>query len=173
MDDDILKAMNRPYSTSKFVKKIDEIKKASMDISIGTDIITGFPGETDRRFLNTRNSLKDLPFNYFHVFAYSRRPQTIADTMKDQVSPEIKKSRSRKLIRLGRKKKKEFMRSITGKREIALVQGKAKRYSRFVTGLTGNYCEVSLKAPSSKYGKLCSVEITHYSMGRLYGMLSE
>ncbi|MBU8921387.1 MAG: tRNA (N(6)-L-threonylcarbamoyladenosine(37)-C(2))-methylthiotransferase MtaB [Bacteroidales bacterium] len=172
-DDDILKAMNRPYSTSGFLAKLDEVKKTSMDISIGTDIITGFPGETDVRFRNTRNFLKALPFNYFHVFAYSRRPGTPADSMKDQVSPEVKKSRSRKLIRLGKKKKLEFMRSRTGKREIVLVQGKAKRHSRFLTGLTGNYCEVSLKAPRAKYGKLCPVEITHFSRGRLYGILSE
>ena len=172
-DDDILKAMNRSYTTSGFKAKIDAVKKSSMDISIGTDIITGFPGETDSMFRNTRNFLKALPFAYFHVFAYSRRPGTPADTMNDQVSPEMKKSRSRKLIRLGKKKKFEFMRSRTGKKEIVLVQGKAKRYSRFLTGLTGNYCEVSLKAPCSKYGQLCPVDVTHYSRGRLYGILSE
>ncbi|MCK4538484.1 MAG: tRNA (N(6)-L-threonylcarbamoyladenosine(37)-C(2))-methylthiotransferase MtaB [Candidatus Krumholzibacteria bacterium] len=172
-DEDILKAMNRPYTATDFRAKIDKVKKSSMDISIGTDIITGFPGETDSRFRNTRNFLKALPFDYFHVFAFSRRSGTPADTMNDQVSPETKKSRSRKLIRLGKKKKFEFMRSRTGKRDVVLVQRKAKRYSRFLTGLTGNYCEVSLKAPSSKYGKLCPVDITHYSRGRLYGTLSE
>jgi hypothetical protein len=63
------------------------------------------------------------------------------------------------------------MRARIGNRELAVIQGKAKRHSRFSTALTGSYCEVSVSAPSALKGKLLPVEITHYSMGRLYGRI--
>ena len=170
-DDLILDAMNRPYDTSFFRNRIEKIRELSGDINIGTDIITGFPGEDDASFRRTFDFSQSLPLNYFHVFSYSRRPGTPADTMENQVDPETRKRRSRKLIRLGKSKKREFMRSCTGRSEIAVIQGKAKRYSRFSTALTGSYCEVSVDCPSSLNGKLIHVDITHYSMGRLYGRI--
>lgn len=170
-DDLILDAMNRPYDTSFYRKRIENIRELSCNISIGTDIITGFPGEDDASFRRTFDFSRSLPLSYFHVFSYSRRPGTPADTMEGQVDPDTRKRRSRKLIRLGKSKKREFMRSRTGSSEIAVIQGKAKRYSRFSTALTGSYCEVSVDCLSSLNGKLIPVDITHYSMGRLYGRI--
>jgi threonylcarbamoyladenosine tRNA methylthiotransferase MtaB len=170
-DDLILDAMNRPYDTSFFRNRIESIRELSGDISIGTDIITGFPGEDDESFRRTFEFSRSLPLSYFHVFSYSRRPGTPAARMKAQVGPETKKSRSKKLIRLGKSKKREFMRTRTGTREIAMIQGKTKRYSRFSTALTGSYCLVSVDCPQSLDGKLLPVDITHYSRGRLYGRI--
>jgi len=168
-DDLLLKAMNRPYDTSFFRERIEAVRSLSDGAVIGTDIITGFPGEDDKSFRKTFEFVRSLPLTYFHVFSFSRRPGTPAEKMAGQVDPETRKRRSRKLIRLGNLKKKEFMRSRTGRREMAVIQGKAKRYSRFSTALTGSYCEVSVKCPESLNGKLLPVDITHYSMGRLYG----
>ncbi len=168
-DDLILDAMKRPYDTSFFRKRIEAVRKLSGGIGIGTDIITGFPGEDDASFRRTFEFAKSLPLTYFHVFSYSKRPGTPAETMDGQVDPDTRKRRSRKLIRLGKSKKREFMRSRTGSRELAVIQRKARRYSRFSTALTGSYCEVSVDCPSSLDGKLVPVDITHYSMGRLYG----
>ncbi len=170
-DDIILDAMKRPYDTSFFRERIEAVRELSTGISIGTDIITGFPGEDEASFRRTFDFARSLPLTYFHVFSYSRRPETPAETMDGQVDPDIRKRRSRKLIRLGKSKKREFMRSRPGSRELAVIQGKARRYSRFSTALTGNYCEVSVDCPSSLDGKLVPVDITHYSRGRLYGRI--
>jgi threonylcarbamoyladenosine tRNA methylthiotransferase MtaB len=168
-DDTILKAMNRPYDTAFFRERIVSLRGLSDGIGIGTDIITGFPGEDDASFRKTFDFVKSLPLTYFHVFSYSKRPGTPAATMAGQVDPDTRKRRSRKLISLGKSKKREFMRSRTGKRELAVIQGKSKRYSRFSTALTGSYCEVSVDSSSSLNGRLVPVDISHYSRGRLYG----
>lgn len=171
-DDEILRSMKRPYSTGKFSELVKNLKKYSEEIIIGTDIIVGFPGETESHFKNTYAYLKALPVDYFHVFSYSKRPGTPAEKMPGQVHPDDKKSRSKRLIRLGKIKKRAFMNSRTGKRELVLIQGPDRNHSRFSIGLTGNYCEVSLKCPTEMTGKLKQVDITHFSRGRLYGRLS-
>ncbi len=168
-DDDILLAMNRPYDTSFFREKIEAVRAISDSIGIGTDIITGFPGEDVSSFRRTNEFVRSLPLTYFHVFSFSKRPGTPAESMDGQVDPDTRKARSRKLIKLGKSRKREFMRFRTGSRELAVIQGKAKRHSRFSTALTGSYCEVSVSCPSSLNGKLVPVDITHYSRGRLYG----
>jgi threonylcarbamoyladenosine tRNA methylthiotransferase MtaB len=170
-DDRILKAMNRPYDTAFFREKIEEIRSLSPDIAIGTDIITGFPGEDERSFRITRDYVRSLPLTYFHVFSFSKRPGTPAESMPGQVDPATRKRRTKKLIKLGKSKKRAFMRTRIGTRELAVIQGKAKRFSRFSTALTGSYCEVSVPAPAMLKGRLLPVEITHYSMGRLYGRI--
>ncbi len=168
-DDSILEAMGRPYDTSFFRQRIEAASKASKDMRLGTDIIVGFPGEDEDNFMRTYDFVGSLPLSYLHVFSYSKRPGTRAASLDGQVDPETKKRRSRKLIKLGRLRKREFMRSRTGSRELAIIQGRARRHSRFSTALTGSYCQVSVDCPSSLDGKLVPVDITHYSRGRLYG----
>lgn len=168
-DDSILGAMNRNYDTAQFRSKIDGVVDACSGISVGTDIIVGFPGEHDEHFANTYAFVKELPLSYFHVFSFSKRPGTEASVMPGQVPPEVKKRRSKKLIRLGKLKKREFLQSRVGGVESALVQGPTHRFSRFSRSLTGNYCEVYIRCPSKLAGKLVAVRITHYSRGRLYG----
>ncbi|UCF03974.1 MAG: tRNA (N(6)-L-threonylcarbamoyladenosine(37)-C(2))-methylthiotransferase MtaB [bacterium] len=168
-DDSILRAMNRPYSSELFKERILEAAEARDGVSIGTDIIVGFPGETEERFTRTYDLVRDLPVTYLHVFSFSSRPNTIASKMPHQCSPEAKKRRSRKLIRLGKAKKRTFLRSRIGTREIALVQGPTHRFSRFSRSLTGNYCEVYLRCPPEQNGRLLPITISHYLHGRLYG----
>ena len=172
-DDSMLEAMKRPYDGAAFSEKVMEVHDGIESVSIGTDVIVGFPGETEEAFENTRNLIDSLPLTYLHVFSFSRRPGTCAFDMPDQIDPGTKKSRSRKLIRLGRRKKRRFMISRTGKTEYALIQGRPRRYSRFVNALTGTYCEVSVDCDESLSGSLRPVTITHYSRGRLYGRLAD
>ena len=168
-DDAILESMNRSYGAADFSRKVHEVSAAREGISIGTDIIVGFPGETEESFKRTYALVRDLPLTYFHVFSFSTRPGTPAARMPDQCKPETKKRRSRKLIRLGKRKKFAFLRSRVGSRQYALIQGPAHRSSRFSRSITGNYCEVFLKCRSEITGKIVPVTITHYSRGRLYG----
>jgi threonylcarbamoyladenosine tRNA methylthiotransferase MtaB len=171
-DDDVLRAMNRPYDTALFAGRIRRIRDASDSIAIGTDIIVGFPGETEDRFRVTARLADDLPFTYFHVFPYSPRPGTPAAVMPGQVDPETKRRRSRRLIAMGRSKKLAFMRGRVGARELALLQPPERPRSRFSTALTGSYCEVLVRGDRSMHSRLVTVDVTHYSRGRLYGRVA-
>jgi threonylcarbamoyladenosine tRNA methylthiotransferase MtaB len=168
-DDEILESMNRPYTTGYFSEKISELISECEGIAVGTDIMVGFPGETDRHFKYTYEFVSRLPLAYFHVFSFSRRPGTKAWDMQHQVAPEVKKKRSRKLIALGRRKKTEFMKSRIGRCELCLVQGPQHRFSRFSRTISGNYNEVYIKRAKKLEGKLVPINVTHYSRGRLYG----
>ncbi len=168
-DDGILEKMNRPYSTEYFGNKIMDISSSMENISIGTDVIVGFPGEMDSHFENTYRLLEELPVNYFHVFSYSRRPGTAACHFTGQVKPEIKKRRSKKLRSLSRRKQREFLFSRVGTDEFAVIQGAKRRFSNFSSAITGNYCEVFLMCPPENSGSLLPIRITHLSRGKLYG----
>lgn len=169
-DDRILEAMGRPYDVASFARRIEHIAGVSEVLGLGTDCIVGFPGETDSQFRNTYDLVKRLPFTYLHVFNYSKRPGTPAAAMPNQVPPETRKARSRRLIKLGKQKRISFMKSLIGRREPALVQGPSYQFSRFSIAITGNYCEVHIKRNAELSGKLLPVTISHYSRGRLYGL---
>jgi threonylcarbamoyladenosine tRNA methylthiotransferase MtaB len=168
-DASILRAMNRPYGPELFRDRILEAAEARDGVSIGTDIIVGFPGETEEQFTRTYDLVRDLPVTYLHVFSFSSRPDTAASRMPRQCAPDTKKRRSRKLIRLGKAKKHAFLRSRIGTRETALVQGPMHRFSCFSRSLTGNYCEVYLRCPTEYNGRLLPIVISHFLHGRLYG----
>ncbi|MBR3161485.1 MAG: tRNA (N(6)-L-threonylcarbamoyladenosine(37)-C(2))-methylthiotransferase MtaB [Bacilli bacterium] len=98
--DNILKAMNRCYDVNYFLKRIDFIRKQIPDISITTDLIVGFPGEDEKDFNDTLNTLKMIKFTKIHTFPYSKRDNTKASMMKNQVSGVIKKNRVKKVLEL-------------------------------------------------------------------------
>lgn len=168
-DDRILAGMKRPYDTGLFEGHIERIAGATGRMALGTDIIVGFPGETDESFRNTYRFVKKMPFTYLHVFSYSRRPGTEAAVMPGQVHPVARKSRSRKLINLGKRKRTSFMKKHIGATELSLVQGPMRRNSKFSVALTGTYCEVMIKRDERTRNRMLPIRITHYSRGRLYG----
>jgi threonylcarbamoyladenosine tRNA methylthiotransferase MtaB len=168
-DDRILEAMNRSYRASGFQSRIEEIARTRDRIAIGTDIIVGFPGETETAFENTFELVRELPISYFHVFGFSPRPQTPAAAMGGTVSPEIKRERSGRLIELGKAKKRDFLESHVGSAQIVLVQGPAHQQSSLVRSLTGTYCEVLLPKQIGARGSLVPVRVSCFSRGTLYG----
>ncbi len=136
-DREILRRMRRRYSPEQFLECTDSIRRLMPEASIGTDIMVGFPGETVEQFKNSRSIAAASELTYFHVFPYSSRKMTAAATMKDQVSPEIKKRRASLLRDLGRKKKEEFYRKFIGKTVEAIVENKSNC-------TTKNYMNVKL-----------------------------
>ena len=170
-DDEVLKAMNRVYDAATFEARIENIARSNAGIGIGTDIIVGFPGETDARHERTVALVRRLPLSYLHVFSFSPRPGTPAAAMPGHVGPRDKKRRSTELIALGRRKKRSFVKAQTGSVQEALIQEPAHRASPFTRTLTGNYCEVFVPSPKDAGGSLAPVRITHYSRGALYGSL--
>ena len=108
-DDGILRAMNRPYDIGEYMDAIARTKAALPDAALATDIIVGFPGETDHAFEATMDVVRDVGFSKLHVFRYSARENTAAASMTDEVRPEVKKERSKRLIDLGNEIRAHFL----------------------------------------------------------------
>lgn len=139
-DDVILELMNRTYTSGTFIKGIEHIIRRSPDISIGTDVIVGFPGESEEAFQHTSELLGSLPIAYFHVFPFSPRQGTKAADMELQVPPEAKRQRSSVLRELSRDRKKAFMQTQIGKTLDVLIEEKGD--DGFFIGTAGNYMKV-------------------------------
>ena len=114
--DTILKSMNRKYDIKYFIDKINVLRSIRPDISITTDVIVGFPGETDDLFLETVSNIKKIGFSKLHVFPYSRRSGTVADKMDNQIDECIKKKRVRVLLDLSRELEISYMNKFIGKK---------------------------------------------------------
>ncbi len=151
-DVDVLKRMKRRYKPERFLHCANLIRERMPFAAIGTDVMVGFPGETDMEFENTFNLLKDSPVTYFHVFSYSKRKGTPAATMNNQIDPLVTKKRSSRLRAQGLRKKQEFYRIFIGKREIILVESNSK-------GTTPNYMSVSIKDGNPIVGEEVEVMI--------------
>lgn len=108
-DDDVLAAMNRPYRIAGYLESIEMVKERVPDVALATDIIVGFPGESEDAFAATLEVVRAVGFSKLHVFRYSARPGTAAATMDDVVPPEIKKDRSKRLIALGNEIRARFL----------------------------------------------------------------
>ncbi|HEX9972672.1 MAG TPA: radical SAM protein, partial [bacterium] len=157
-DDEILKQMNRNYSSSKYSDVVHQVKDLIPDCGLGTDIIVGFPGESQDHIQNTVRLVEQLPFTYLHIFSYSPRPDTKAFRMNDRVHPNEIKQRSEILRKLGKKKKRAFLQGLVGQRLLVLWEEKQKDNLMF--GLTGNYARVRTQADPELLNKICLVDIT-------------
>lgn len=161
----------RPYDAATFRARIEDIASSVDGIGLGTDIIVGFPGESDEAFENTVGLVRDLPFSYLHVFGYSPRPLTPAAALPNQVPSAEKKRRSALLIALGRRKQLAFMRDQVGTTQAALIQTPPSSRSTYSRAVTGNYSEVLVGAARGRAGALAAVRIIRSSRGALYGSI--
>ena len=137
-----LKRMNRKYSTEEFEKVVELLRETYNDVMLTTDIIVGFPGETDEEFNITYNFLEKIKFYKMHVFKYSIRKGTVASKMDNQVSNDIKDVRSKALIELSNKNELEYLNSYLNKKEKVLFED---REGEFIKGHTENYLLVKVK----------------------------
>lgn len=150
--DSVLKRMNRHYTTAEYAAKCELIREIFEHAAITTDVIVGFPGETDEEFEITREYLKEICFYEVHVFSYSRRRGTRADRMPDQVQENVKKERSRMLLDLTSEQSRIFREYYIGKTvEVLLEEKLVKDGETFFTGNTREY--VKLRIPAVKLPK--------------------
>lgn len=154
--DDVLKSMNRRYDIKWFKNKVEEIKKIRPDISLSTDVIVGFPGETDENFEDTLKTCEEVGFSKIHVFPYSDRTGTVASRMKDKIPGNIKKDRVKKLIELSNKLEKKYFDKFIGKEVEVLIEEEKEGY---FYGFTDNYIPVKLKG-EYKINELYKVTLT-------------
>jgi len=138
--DKILKLMQRRYTTADYRNVLEKLAGRIKDIGIGVDVIIGFPGETEKDFLDTYNFIKDLPATYLHVFTYSERPNTKSALMDGNVEAAEKKRRSSMLRILSEKLKNDFYRKMIGKESKVLFEDTDK--NSFMFGFTSNYVRV-------------------------------
>lgn len=138
--DTILKMMKRRYLTSLYTEKIKLIKEKMPHCCIGVDVIVGFPDETDEEFLKTYHYLNELDVSYLHVFSYSKRANTLADSMENQIDKATKNKRSKMLRVLSSKKKRYFYEQQKGSIRNVLFESENK--DGFMYGFTENYIRV-------------------------------
>ena len=140
--DEILKKMNRKYDLSYFFHKIEEIRAIRPDISISTDVIVGFPGESDELFNKTIETCKEIAFSKIHVFPYSEREGTASSRMENKLDGSIKKERARKLIEVSKELEINYMHKFIDKDVEVLIEEYKDGYSY---GHTGNFLYVKIK----------------------------
>ncbi|MDD2391489.1 MAG: tRNA (N(6)-L-threonylcarbamoyladenosine(37)-C(2))-methylthiotransferase MtaB [Bacilli bacterium] len=134
--DSILKAMNRKYDKKYFNDRIEQIRKVRPDISITTDIIVGFPGETEELFKETIETVNKINFSKIHVFPFSRRKNTLADKMNNQVDEKVKKERVKKLIEMSKNLETKYFNKFLNETVIFIPEVYT---DGFLIGHTGNY----------------------------------
>lgn len=154
--DKTLKAMNRRYTTEEFEKSVELIRKYFKEVSLTTDIIVGFPGETDEDFDKTYQFLKQIKFYKMHIFKYSPKKGTVAEKMPNQIDGKIKEERSKKLIELSNKNEEEYNRNNIGKIVKVLFEEKVGEYYK---GHTTNYITVNAKYNENVIDKIKEVKI--------------
>ena len=137
-----LKRMNRRYTSEEYENIVNILRENIKDVSITTDVIVGFPGETEEEFNETYEFLKRLKLTKTHVFKYSRREGTKAYDMPNQIDPQVKEERSKLLIELNKVNEKEFISKYVGKTLDVLIEQKVKGNDDLWEGYTRNYIKV-------------------------------
>lgn len=166
----VLKRMNRRYTREDYLEKVKLIRKYYKDAGITTDIIVGFPGESEEEFTDTLDLVKKVRFSRVHVFKYSKRKGTPAAAMKDQIDGTIKNERSQILIGLCEKLREEFESSfIGGKVEILAERKKGK----LQYGHSKNYMEIAFETENDYTNCIKDIKICEYKNGVLFGKLEK
>jgi threonylcarbamoyladenosine tRNA methylthiotransferase MtaB len=164
--DSVLSRMNRRYTTGEYRRVVDLIREKVPGAAVTTDVIVGFPGETDAEFRQTLDFSRQMKFARIHVFPYSSRPGTAAAAMTPVVSAAVKKERSRQMLSLAGEAMKAFHASNIGKTTEVLFEQQARG---FWTGLTGNYIRVYIKSRVDMTNRLVPVKLTTGFRDGLWG----
>ena len=164
--DATLKRMNRKYTTKEYERGCELLRKYFVHPAITTDVIVGFPGETEEEFEQTKAYLEHIHFYEMHIFKYSKRKGTRAAVMPGQIDEQIKAARSEKLIALGHDMSKEFRKFYIGKNEEVLFEEKAVIGDKeYFVGYTKEYVKVAKKTDENLENQIVS--------GRISGMLTD
>ncbi|AOK89097.1 tRNA (N(6)-L-threonylcarbamoyladenosine(37)-C(2))-methylthiotransferase MtaB [Paenibacillus polymyxa] len=172
-DDTVLKRMRRKYTTEEFYNKMLMIRKAMPDVAITTDVIVGFPGETDEMFRNGYELMKKIGFSEMHVFPYSKRSGTPAARMEDQVDEDVKNARVHELIQLSEQMQLAYAEKFVGQvlEVIPEVAPKGTEDSGILHGYSDNYIQLAFEGTEDLVGKVCRVKLTKAGINESEGQL--
>jgi threonylcarbamoyladenosine tRNA methylthiotransferase MtaB len=154
--DAVLKRMKRRYTTADYQRAVDLIRQAVPGVAVTTDVIVGFPGETEAEFEQSYSFCKQMQFARIHVFSYSPRPGTQAALMPRQVEDKVKRERSRRMLALARANIRNFKRKFLGKTMLVLWE---KETCGIWSGLTDNYIRAYAKSDQDLTNRLLPVKL--------------
>ncbi len=180
--DDVLKQMARRHHVADMIQVCQTIAEKIPNASIGSDIIVGFPGETDEQFEETVRVLKSVPMNYFHVFSYSKRRGTPAASLENQIPESVKKSRANQLKALSEEKQTQYRQRFIGQSVQVIVEKvedvekniKSVKTETIQKSMSENYLRIILKDPhqlSPQPNDKARVQITHLEDEKTYGII--
>ncbi|MFP5298888.1 MAG: tRNA (N(6)-L-threonylcarbamoyladenosine(37)-C(2))-methylthiotransferase MtaB [Actinomycetota bacterium] len=170
-DDGVLEAMHRPYRIDEYIERVERAKDLIPDAALATDIIVGFPTETDAAFENTMDVVRRLQYSKLHVFRYSSRPDTAAAEMPDAVHPDVKKLRSKRLIDLGNEIRGRFLRAhLDRPLEVLVEDSRVTDGVGICSGQTGDYVRVWFEG-EGLLGETCYVQGTEVRADGIRGHL--
>ncbi|HEX6593566.1 MAG TPA: tRNA (N6-isopentenyl adenosine(37)-C2)-methylthiotransferase MiaB [Bacillota bacterium] len=170
---EVLKRMNRKYTREQYLELVRKIRKAMPNATLTTDIIVGFPNETDEQFEETMSLVEEVGFESAYTFIYSPREGTPAARRKDDIPMEVKKERLWRLNDLVNKQSAEAMKKYQGKIVKVLVEGESKNNPDVLAGYTEKSKLVNFKGPKSAIGEIVDVKITETKTWSLDGIMVE
>lgn len=166
----ILTLMKRPYDTTYFIERIRFIKQMIPDISISTDIIVGFPGETEEDFMKTIAFIKEVNFSFLHVFPYSKKSGTVAGKMLEQIGKDVKRARVTQLIKLSNQMYEAYQKTFIAK-EVDIIM-EAEKDGKWM-GHSSHYLPIIIDSNEVCRNKVYNVNITSYENLHLLGKIVE
>jgi len=167
--DETLKRMNRKYTTDQYRKIVKKLRASIPDIAITTDIIVGFPGESEEEFCQTFNFVQEMELSQIHVFKYSPRKGTPAAKFKNQIPSKIKNYRSEKMIKLGEKMMRRYREKFINEDIDVLFEDILDKDKRIITGFTSNYIKVAAKGSKNLIGEILPVKIREIKNDIVFG----
>jgi tRNA-2-methylthio-N6-dimethylallyladenosine synthase len=169
----VLRAMHRPYTRESYLRLVEDLRAAQPELWISTDIIVGFPGETDEDFAATRELFTTVGFEMAYIFKYSTRTGTPAAELPGPVPEEVKEARNQELLALLERRSLARHRELIGTTQEVLVEGPAKRPAGRLMGRNRGYRKVVFDGPEELLGRLVPVRITRATVATLEGELAE
>ncbi|NJP36500.1 tRNA (N(6)-L-threonylcarbamoyladenosine(37)-C(2))-methylthiotransferase MtaB [Alkalicoccus luteus] len=157
--DTVLKRMRRKYTMAFYKERVDRLTEALPGLAVTSDVIVGFPGETEAEFQETFDSVRDIGFSELHVFPYSKRTGTPAARMSDQVDDDVKHGRVRKLIDLSDQQAKEYASKFEGEVLEMIPEEADKEQPNLLVGYTDNYLRVKVELDESYIGSIIKVKL--------------
>lgn len=172
-DDGVINNMRRPYTASLFRQKAERLFASVPDISVGIDVIAGFPGEGEKEFSNTYSLINSLPLSYLHIFPFSKRRGTPAAERPGQVDPRVIKDRCEVLKELDREKRLSFHRSFLDKKAEVLFEMSRDRETGLLKGRARNYIQVYMDGHDTARNTLAEVILNDYDADGMSAVLAE
>lgn len=169
---EVLRRMNRHYTAEHYMELVEKLRSARPDIGITTDIIVGFPGETEAQFLETLELVKKVRYDSAYTFIYSPRTGTRAASYPDDTPPSVKSERLQALIRTQQQITSEILNSMVGREETVLIEGRSARDDAWVGGKTGRAIMVNMPGPDETIGRMARVRITNAGKNTLRGEIA-
>ena len=165
----ILRAMNRGYSREWYLRIVEKLRNAQPNIAISTDIIVGFPGESEEDFEQTASLMREIGFDQAYIFKYSKRRDTPAADMPDQLSGEIKELRNQVLLQILNERMARKNQALVGQTVAVLVEGRSEKGGRRMIGRTRANRIVVFDGSDRHKGELLPIRVEHATTVALYG----